>query len=85
MHLSVSFDQRSSWVVRKDSPILADSLNLWFEKSVTQPAYLRIIKRYFESAKGYSDGHLPTFKSNLGKGVISPYDVYFRQYGKVVG
>ena len=85
VHLPISFDQRSSWIVRKDSPILADSLNNWFEKSVAQPAYLRIIKRYFEVAKGYSDVHLPTFKSSLGKGVISPYDVYFRQYGEAVG
>ncbi len=85
VHLPISFDQRSSWIVRKDSPILADSLNNWFEKSVAQPAYLRIIKRYFEVAKGYSDVHLPTFTSNLGKGVISPYDVYFRQYGEAVG
>lgn len=85
VHLPISFDQRSSWIVRKDSPILADSLNYWFEKSVAQPAYLRIIKRYFEVAKGYSDVHLPTFKSSLWKGVISPYDVYFRQYGEAVG
>lgn len=85
VHLPISFDQRSSWMVRKDSPILADSLNSWFEKSVSQPVYLRIIKRYFEVAKGYSDVHLPTFNSNLGKGVISPYDVYFRQYGDAVG
>ena len=85
VHLPVSFDQRSSWIVRKDSPILADSLNKWFDRSVTQPAYLRIIKRYFEVAKGYSDIHLPTFEGNLGEGVISPFDVYFRQYGKAVG
>lgn len=85
VHLPISFDQRSSWVVRMDSPILADSLNSWFKKSISQPAYLRIIKRYFEVAKGYSDVHLPTFKSNLGEGVISPYDVYFRQYGEAVG
>ena len=85
VHLPISFDQRSSWIVRKDSPILADSLNNWFEKSIAQPVYMRIIKRYFEVAKGYSDVHLPTFESNLGEGVISPYDVYFRQYGKTVG
>ena len=85
VHLPVSFDQRSSWIVRKDTPILADSLNKWFDRSVAQPAYLRIIKRYFEVAKGYSDIHLPTFEGNLGEGVISPFDVYFRQYGKAVG
>lgn len=85
VHLPISFDQRSSWIVRKDTPVLADSLNKWLEHSVSEPAYLRIIKRYFEVAKGYSDVHLPTLESNLGEGVISPYDVFFRQYGNEVG
>ncbi len=85
VHLPVSFDQRSSWMVREDTPILADSLNSWFERSVAEPAYLRIIKRYFEVAKGYSDFDIPTFASNLKAGVISPYDIYFKQYGKEFG
>ena len=85
VHLPVSFDQRSSWMVREDTPILADSLNTWFERSVAEPAYLRIIKRYFEVAKGYSDFDIPTFASNLKAGVISPYDIYFKQYGKEFG
>lgn len=85
VHLPVSFDQRSSWMVREDTPILADSLNSWFERSVAEPAYLRIIKRYFEVAKGYSDFDIPTFASNLKAGVISPYDIYFKQYGKKFG
>jgi membrane-bound lytic murein transglycosylase F len=85
VHLPVSFDQRSSWIVRKDSPILADSLNNWFQRSILQPAYIRIIKRYFEITKGYTDIHIPSFENNLKDGVISPYDVYFRQFGKEMG
>lgn len=85
VHLPVSFDQRSSWIVRTDSPILADSLNNWFQRSILQPAYIRIIKRYFEITKGYTDIHIPSFENNLKDGVISPYDVYFRQFGKEMG
>ena len=82
VHLPVSFDQRSSWMVRKETPILADSLNSWYERSVVEPVYVRIIKRYFETAKGYTDIDVPTFESNLRAGVISPYDIYFKQYGE---
>lgn len=85
VHMPVSFDQRSSWAVRKDTPILADSLDSWFERGIAEPAHIRIVKRYFEEAKGYS----PDFGLRVGNfispGVISPYDVYFRQSGDATG
>ncbi|MDD4777323.1 MAG: transglycosylase SLT domain-containing protein [Fermentimonas sp.] len=85
VHLPISFDQRSSWIVRKDSPILADSLNSWFERTKVEPAYLRIEKRYFEEAKGYTEIRQLSVNDNLDLGVISPYDVYFRRYGEQTG
>lgn len=83
--LPVSFDQRSSWVVRKDTPLLADSLNSWIRNSASEPSFLRIIKRYFEETKGYSDSGRPSFREISGHGVISPYDSYFKRYGKESG
>jgi Predicted soluble lytic transglycosylase fused to an ABC-type amino acid-binding protein len=83
--LPVSFDQRSSWVVRRDAPILADSLNSWFKNRTTEPTFLRIIKRYFEEAKGYLDSDRPSFRDILGPGIISPFDIYFKRYGKQSG
>lgn len=80
--LPVSFDQRSSWVTRTDMPILADSLNSWVENRSSEPAFLRIVKRYFEETKGYADSGRPSFREVSGHGVISPYDSYFKQYGK---
>ncbi|MDD4696772.1 MAG: transglycosylase SLT domain-containing protein [Fermentimonas sp.] len=85
VHLPISFDQRSSWIVRKNSTILADSLNRWFERTKAEPAYLRIEKRYFEEAKGYTEIRQLSVNDNLGLGVISPYDVYFRRYGEQTG
>ena len=39
--LSISFDQRASWAVRKDSPELAAAANKWHEENMTSPASLR--------------------------------------------
>lgn len=85
VHLNISFDQRSSWTVRKDSPILADSLNSWIDKSLLEPSYLRIIKRYFEEAKGHYDASIAPVGKMLGPNVISPFDVFFRMHGEITG
>ena len=37
--LQISFDQRSSWAVRKDSPQLAKALNEWFQENGNTPVY----------------------------------------------
>lgn len=80
--LPVSFDQRSSWVVRKDTPLLADSLDSWIENRTAEPAFMRIIKRYFEETKGYSDADRLSFREISGHGTLSPFDSYFKRYGK---
>ena len=83
--LQLSFDQRSSWVVRRDTPRLADSLNSWFENKSEELMFLRIMKRYFEESKGYQEDDRPSFSEILGSGLISPFDSYFRQEGKRLG
>lgn len=83
--LQVSFDQRSSWIVRKDAPILADSLNSWYGNQYAEPVFHQIIKRYFEEAKGYAGSLSFPFAEMIGNGIISPYDSIFRKYGKVGG
>ena len=40
--LSISFDQRASWAVRKDCPQLAAAANKWHEENMTSPAYPEI-------------------------------------------
>lgn len=82
VNLSVSFEQRSSWVVRKDSPILADSLESWFERKTTAPLFHRIEKRYFEETKGYFHSDRLSYGEILGHGIISPFDTWFKMEGK---
>lgn len=83
--MPVSFDQRSSWAVRKNMPVLADSLDAWFKQSNAKPAFLMITKRYFEETKGYSSTDRATYAEILGSGQISPFDAFFKKYGKQFG
>lgn len=79
--LQISFDQRSSWAVRKDSPLLAKALDDWFNENGNTPVYQSIIKKYFELSKQAFDGDYETPK-NLPKGAISVYDDLFKKHAK---
>lgn len=79
--LQISFDQRSSWAVRKDSPLLAKALDDWFKENGNTPVYQSIIKKYFELSKQPFDGDYEIPK-NLPKGAISVYDDLFKKHAK---
>ncbi len=74
--LSVSFDQRASWAVRKSSPELAAQADRWYEEHKISPAYSASEKRYFEIAK--SIPHPPIL--SLREKKISNYDDLFKKY-----
>lgn len=78
--LSISFDQRSSWAVRKDCPQLAAAANKWHEENLTSPAYTASMKRYFEISK--SIPHSPIL--SLKEGKISHYDDLFKKYAREI-
>lgn len=74
--LSISFDQRASWAVRKDCPQLAAAADKWHEENMTSPAYTASMKRYFEISKAIV--HSPIL--SLREGKISHYDQLFKKY-----
>jgi len=74
--LVVSHPQHSSWIVNKDSPQLAKTLNEWFKNNKNTPQYRAILKRYFEMSKMPGEAPAPM----LGNGQISPYDEIFKKY-----
>ena len=43
----ISFTQLESWAVRKDSPVLLDSLNSWLDRFKTTTAFKRIYREYY--------------------------------------
>ena len=81
IELPVSFDQRSSWAVRKDCPELAAAASRWHKENMTSPAYTASMKRYFENSKMMP--HSPIL--SLKEGKISHYDDLFKKYAPEIG
>jgi len=79
--LPVSFQQRSSWVVRRSSPQLAEAINAWTTDNVGETIYKATVKRYFELSKKVLELSMPEIK----QGNISPYDAIFKKYAKSIG
>ena len=78
--LSISFDQRSSWAVRKDSPELAAAATKWHQENMTSPAYTASMKRYFEISKATPH----TSILSLREGKISHFDELFKKYASEI-
>lgn len=79
--LKVSFLQRSSWVVRKSSPLLAKAIQDWASDNKGKHTYKAAIKRYFELSKQPLTADLPEVKN----GHISPYDLLFKKHAGQIG
>lgn len=79
--LKVSFMQRSSWLVRKTSPKLAEAINAWASDKSGTHVYKAAMKRYFELGKQPLTVDLPPVKN----GHISPYDDLFKKHSKNIG
>lgn len=78
--LSISFDQRASWAVRRDCPELAAAADQWHRENMTSPAYTASMKRYFEISKAVP--HSPIL--SLREGKISHFDDLFKKYSKEI-
>lgn len=79
--MQISFEQRSSWAVRKDAPQLAKALNEWFVENGNTRVYRSITKKYFELSKQQFDGEYIVPK-NLPKGAVSIYDDLFKKHAR---
>lgn len=74
---SISFKQRSKWVVKKDMPKLAKALDDWFASKQEQAIYSSIMKKYFELSK-LSIDDIPAVP--IPRGHLSPFDELFKRY-----
>ena len=79
--LVISFDQRSSWAVRKTSPLLAEAADKWHRENINSPEFKASARRYFELNKQPAHGSILSVKD----GKISHYDDLFRKYAKEIG
>jgi membrane-bound lytic murein transglycosylase F len=82
INLQISFPQRASWIVKKESPQLASAINNW-SSNVSEKSNIRaVVKRYFEQSKNEGlNIETPAIK----KGDLSPYDDLFRKYAAQTG
>lgn len=78
--LAVSFDQRSSWAVRKNCPLLAQAATKWYKENISSSEYNISMKRYFKISKQLLPNHY-----KFSKNRISPYDHLFKRYAKKIG
>ncbi len=78
IHLNVSFPQRASWAVRKNSPALAEAINQWIKENQTTKSYRSISRRYFELSKALPNSAM----LDISKGQISIYDNLFKKYAR---
>lgn len=84
--LKVSFEQRASWAVRKDSPNLAKAIDEWFKESTQKRAYLASAERYYEKDKPVQAVvHRKAPILNASAGIISTYDALFKRYSRQIG
>ena len=82
-NLEISFKHRSSWIVRKSSPLLADAINEWASNKTRINTYQAISKRYFERSKDFIP-ILNTVVPRVVDGQISPYDHLFKKYAPLL-
>lgn len=83
--LPISGDQRSSWIVRRNTPELAKALDSWFEDNGNAPIYKGVIKKYFELSKIDLEGDSQNdsiINASIPKGHLSPYDDLFKKHAK---
>ena len=83
INLKISFKQRSSWVVRTTSPLLADTINEWASNKKGLNTYYAISKRYFERSKEFIP-ILGTIVPRVSNRQISTYDHLFKKYAQTL-
>ena len=79
--LAISFDQKSSWAVRKECVQLEKAINDWYSENKTSPKYKASLKRYFEISK---NNYIHSPIQSIEKGIISPYDTHFKTHAKTI-
>lgn len=78
--LEISFEQRSSWVVRKNSTELSEAINAWASDIDREHSFTAITKRYYELGKLPETAELKPVEA----GQISPYDEFFKKYARLI-
>jgi len=82
--IPVSFSQRISWAVRKNSPELLEAINKWIKKEKKSSDYYVIYNKYFENKRSFKRRSKSEFYS-LNNHQISAYDELIKEHAKELG
>ena len=74
---AISFPQKIAWAVRKNAPILKDTIDYWLNEVKATPDFNVIYNRYFKYRKSQNLRAQSDF-SSVGGTMISPYDDLFK-------
>lgn len=74
-HLSVGFDQRNGWLIRKSSRKLEKIIKKWEDLPDTHLTQERLFDKYWNKSP-----YVTLQKVKIPKGHISPYDHLFKKY-----
>ena len=81
--LAVSFPQSVAWGVRRNAPVLQDTINQWINKAQKSGLIRTIYQKYFENERAYIKRMNSDYLSITGGG-ISPYDELFKKYANEI-
>jgi len=84
INTQVSFSQRIGWAVRKNSPALLDTVNLWIQDVKRQVDYYAIYQKYFESPRRFRQLVKNEFYDS-DESNISPYDDLIKEQAEYIG
>jgi membrane-bound lytic murein transglycosylase F len=81
---AVSFPQQIAWGVRKNAPLLLDTLNRWIIEMRKHPDYYTVYNKYYKSTKSSRTRKRSNF-STIGGGLLSPYDQIIMKASDTLG
>jgi membrane-bound lytic murein transglycosylase F len=81
---AVSFPQRTAWVVRKNSPLLLETVNEWLIDIKKTTDYYVIYNKYFKNRRAFRS-RMESEYSSIGGGKISRFDDHIRSFADSIG
>jgi len=81
---AISFPQKISWAVRKDSPELLSALNTWLNKKKNSAEFSFLYSKYFRSPK-HAEERMESLFCSLSGSRISCYDEFMKTCSRKLG
>jgi membrane-bound lytic murein transglycosylase F len=82
--LELSLPQKIAWAVRKNAPILLDTINAWIDKMRKKTEYYVIYNKYFKDRVAYARRRRSDYLTSV-TGKISKYDNLIKKYSAELG